>query len=232
MIFPPLALTRRSVTLQSLTRLAGLGLTASLIACSTPGPEVPALSATSAAALQLTASSTPELSSTWWQALGEAQLNALVATALADNPTLLTAQLRVRRMQALSGIAQANGLPQASLGADFTRQRFSANGLYPKPIAGSTRDNDTLQAGVSWSPDLWGQHAAELASAIGQTRAAQADAAVLLIDANEGDLLLGDMTPRDWHPEVPSLAWSPHAVALQAARDDAQADAEYRGAAE
>lgn len=178
MIFPPLALTRRSVTLQSLTRLAGLGLTASLIACSTPGPEVPALSATSAAALQLTASSTPELSSTWWQALGEAQLNALVATALADNPTLLTAQLRVRRMQALSGIAQANGLPQASLGADLTRQRFSANGLYPKPIAGSTRDNDTLQAGVSWSPDLWGQHAAELASAIGQTRAAQADAAV------------------------------------------------------
>jgi NodT family efflux transporter outer membrane factor (OMF) lipoprotein len=162
----------------TLTRFLSLSLTASLMACSTPGPEVAALKATSAAALQLTAQATGTLSPVWWQALDDAPLNALVATALADNPTLLTAQLRVRRMQALSGIAQANGLPQATLGADFTRQRFSANGLYPKPIAGNTLDNDTLQAGVSWSPDLWGQHAAEWASAIGQTRAAQADAAV------------------------------------------------------
>jgi len=161
-----------------LTRLSLLGLTASLMACSTPGPEIAALKATSAAALRLTDAPSPALASTWWQALGDASLNALVASALADNPTLLSAQLRVSRTQALSGIAQANGLPQASLGADFTRQRFSANGLYPKPIAGNTWDNDTLQAGVSGSPDVWGQHAAELASAIGQTRAAQADAAV------------------------------------------------------
>jgi NodT family efflux transporter outer membrane factor (OMF) lipoprotein len=162
----------------TLTRLSLMGLTASLMACSTPGPEVAALKATSAAAMQLSDASTSALSSSWWQALGDAPLNALVTTALSDNPTLLAAQLRVQRMQALSGIAHANGLPQASLGADFTRQRFTANGLYPKPIAGNTWDNDTLQAGVSWSPDLWGQHAAELASAIGQTRAAQADAAV------------------------------------------------------
>jgi len=178
MILSSLALTRRAVTRRSLTRLAGLGLTASLMACSTPGPEVTALRATSAAALQLTNAPTAALSNTWWQALGDGQLNALVATALADNPTLLNALLRVRRMQALSGIAQANGLPQATLGADFTRQRFSKYGLYPPPIAGNTVDNDTLQAGMSWAPDLWGQHAAELASAIGQTRAAQADAAV------------------------------------------------------
>lgn len=163
----------------TLTRFLSLSLTASLMACSTPGPEVAPLKATSAAAQQLTAPSTTTLSPMWWQSLGDASLNALVANALADNPTLLTAQLRVRRMQALSGIAQANGMPQATLGADFTRQRFSANGLYPKPyVAGNTLDNDTLQAGVSWSPDLWGQHAAEWASTIGQTRAAQADAAV------------------------------------------------------
>ena len=161
-----------------LARCFSLGLTASLMACSTPGPDVAALKATSAAALQLPSQSTLLLSPSWWQAFGDDALNALISRALSDNPSLLTAQLRVRRMQALTGVAQANGLPQATLGADFTRQRFSANGLYPKPIAGNTWDNDTLQAGVSWSPDMWGQHAAELASAIGQTRAAQADAAV------------------------------------------------------
>ncbi len=167
-----------TLTRQTLRGSFSLGLTALLMACSTPGPEVAALTTTSAAALQLTGPTTPALSPAWWQDWGDAPLNALVARALADNPTLLTAQLRVRRMQALSGIAQANGLPQAGLGADFTRQRFSANGLYPKPIAGNTWDNDTLQASVSWAPDVWGQHAAELASAIGQTRAAQADAAM------------------------------------------------------
>lgn len=159
-------------------RWLGGCLSVSLMACSTPGPEAPAQPATSAAALLMSQATTPALSPTWWQALGDAQLNALVSTALADNPSQLTAQLRVRRMQALNGWAQANGLPQASLGGDFTRQRFSANGLYPKPIAGNTWDNDTLQAGLSWSPDVWGQHAAELAASIGQTRAAQADAAM------------------------------------------------------
>ena len=153
--------------------LLSLGLTA----CSTPGPEVIALKTTSASALQLPAISTTELTANWWESLGDLPLNNLIATALQSNPSLATAQLRVRRMQALTGLAQAAGLPQAQLGADFTRQRYSANGLYPKPIAGNTLDNDNVQGTVSWSPDLWGQHAAELASALGQTRASQADAA-------------------------------------------------------
>ena len=84
----------------TMTHFLSLSLTASLMACSTPGPEVASLKTTSAAALQLTAPSTTALSPIWWQALGDAPLNALVATALADNPTLLTAQMRVRRMQA------------------------------------------------------------------------------------------------------------------------------------
>lgn len=163
---------------QLAARWLAAGLSASLVACSTPGPEAPALKATPLATLPSASASQTSLSPTWWQALGDAQLNQLVSAALADNPNLITAQLRVRRMQALSGMAQAHSLPQASLGADLSRQRFSANGLYPKPIAGNTSDNDTLQAGVSWLPDLWGQYAAELASAIGQTRAAQADAAL------------------------------------------------------
>jgi NodT family efflux transporter outer membrane factor (OMF) lipoprotein len=156
----------------------GLFLAFSLAGCSSPGPNADALKTTSALTLQLPATSTTELPSTWWESLGDPQLNHLIAVALQSNPSLATAQLRVRRMQALAGLAQAAGLPQANVGADFTRQRFSANGLFPKPIAGNTWDNDILQGTVSWSPDLWGQHAAELASALGQSQASQADAAV------------------------------------------------------
>ena len=167
-----------ALTRPSLARLLALGCTASLMACSAPGPDIAALKTTPVAAQQWTASSTTELAPTWWQALGDAPMNALISTALADNPTLQAAQLRVRRMQALTGQVQASSLPQVGVGADFTRQRFTAHGLYPKPIAGNTWDNDTVQANASWSLDVWGQHAAELASALGQTRAAQADAAL------------------------------------------------------
>jgi NodT family efflux transporter outer membrane factor (OMF) lipoprotein len=158
-------------------RFAGVCLTLNLVACSTPGTDVSALKATSAQALQLASHHSTTVSPRWWMALGDVELNRLVDTALQGSPTLATAQLRVQRMQALAGLAQAASRPQATLGADFTRQRFSANGLYPKPIAGNTWDNDTLQAGVSWSPDLWGQHAAEWASALGQLRATQAETA-------------------------------------------------------
>ena len=149
-----------------------------LTACSSPSPNATYLKTTSISTLELPDISTTQLTVTWWESLGDPQLNNLITVALKGNPSLATAQLRVRRMQALSGLAEAAGLPQANVGLDFTRQRYSANGLFPKPIAGNTWDNDTLQGAVSWSPDLWGQHAAELTSALGQARASQADAAV------------------------------------------------------
>ncbi|PUE11081.1 hypothetical protein B9Z51_01780 [Limnohabitans sp. T6-5] len=115
----------------------------------------------------LPAVSTSRVTDDWWQSWNDPQLNALMRQSLQDNPSLVDAQARVQRMQALSGVVDAASLPQGTLGADFSRQRYSANGLFPKPIAGNVRDNDSVQLGLGWSPDLWGQHAAELASAIG-----------------------------------------------------------------
>jgi len=156
----------------------GILLSLTLTACSSPSGNVTALKSTSASTLELPDIRTTQLSITWWESLADPQLNNLIIVALKGNPSQATAQLRIRRMQALAGLAQAAGMPQANVGLDLTRQRFSANGLFPKPIAGNTWDNDTVQGAVSWSPDFWGQYAAELASALGQARASQADAAV------------------------------------------------------
>ena len=156
----------------------GTLLSLSLVACSSPNSNVQALKTTSAATLELPDIRTTQLTLTWWESLGDLQLNNLITVALKDNPSLATVQLRFRRIEALAGLAQAAGLPQANVGVELTRQRFSANGLFPKPIAGNTWDNDTVQGAVSWSHDLWGQYAAELASALGQARASQAESAV------------------------------------------------------
>lgn len=164
---PPI-LRSTAWTLATLTLLA---------ACSSPAsrPPVPRWSAEQ---LGLHASASTEMAADWWTTWGDARLQQLVQQALQDHPNMQQAQARVRRMQALAGMADAASAPQATLGADFSRQRYSANGLFPAPIAGRTWSNDTLQVSLGWSPDLWGERSAALAAAVGQARAAEAEAAM------------------------------------------------------
>ena len=147
-----------------------------LCACASPTP--PSEPRWSPQALGLGAQAGADIAADWWTRWGDARLQALVAQALQDHPNMQQAQARLRRMQALVNAADSATLPQIGLGADFARQRYSANGLFPKPIAGNTWNNDTLQLSMGWSADLWGEQAAALAAAVGQTRASAAEAAM------------------------------------------------------
>jgi len=112
----------------------------------------------------------------WWREFGDAQLDELVNLALRDNPTLKVAQARLARAQAVGEVARSAGLPQVNGSFDATRQRYSENGLYPPPLAGSTKDSGTLQLSASWELDFFGKNQAALDAALGAARAAQADA--------------------------------------------------------
>lgn len=116
------------------------------------------------------------LDSQWWKTFGDEQLNQLVAQALGNNPNLRVAQARVQRVQAGIDNANAASAPQLNVGLDATRQLYTRNGLVPAPIAGSEREIATLQMSGSWELDLFGKNRAALDAAIGQSRAAQADA--------------------------------------------------------
>jgi NodT family efflux transporter outer membrane factor (OMF) lipoprotein len=118
----------------------------------------------------------PETPSFWWRAFGDEQLNGLVDQALANNPGLRAASARLQRMQAASDLTNAAGQPQLNASLDATRQRYSANGLFPPPIAGANLDSATLQANASWELDFFGKNSAALEAALGQVRAAQAEA--------------------------------------------------------
>jgi NodT family efflux transporter outer membrane factor (OMF) lipoprotein len=113
--------------------------------------------------------------SDWWLGFGDAQLNALVATALQNNPGLKVAQARLLRAQAASATVQAADGPQVNAGLDLTRQLYSANNIYPPPIAGSVRDSGSLQVSASWELDFFGKNRAAMDAALGQTRATEAD---------------------------------------------------------
>jgi NodT family efflux transporter outer membrane factor (OMF) lipoprotein len=113
--------------------------------------------------------------SNWWQRFEQPQLNALVDTALQNNPSLKIAQARLAQAQAASdGVGAADG-PQVNGALDLTRQLFTANGIYPPPYGGSVWNNGTLQANASWELDFFGKNQAALDATLGQAKATQAE---------------------------------------------------------
>lgn len=159
------------------TAIAAAALLTLLGGCASPGPQAgqPLAQPVQAAALGATGLSTPWPSEAWWRAWGDARLDALVERALAGQPSLAVATARARQAEAALGVAQAAQQPQVSLSADLTDQRFTANGMIPKPLAGSIYWNNNATLGASWELDLFGRQRAALEAAIGQQRAAQAE---------------------------------------------------------
>lgn len=159
-------------------RMAALALAVALLAgCATPGDRAQATRLDDGQALALAARTEALPAADWWRVLGDAQLDTLIEQALRDQPSLAVARERVRRAQAQADVLLAAHGPQAQLSASLTRQRYSEHGLVPAPIAGDTWSSGELQAALAWSPDLFGAQAAEQAAALGQARAARAEAA-------------------------------------------------------
>ncbi|RZT39377.1 efflux transporter outer membrane subunit [Cupriavidus agavae] len=111
----------------------------------------------------------------WWRDFGDPQLDTLVDTALANQPTLGVAAARVRQAQALTSQAEARLFPQASLNARTTRQRFSENGAVPPPLAGSWKWNSDVVIGLGYELDFWGRNRATFEAALDRARAAEVE---------------------------------------------------------
>ena len=121
------------------------------------------------------APSAPGVASNWWLAIGDPTLTALVERALAEQPTVRIAQARLERAQALRAGAQSAAGPQLNGAVDLTRERFSANGSVPPPLAGSTRTLASAQLSATWELDFFGRNRAAIDAALGGERAARAD---------------------------------------------------------
>ncbi|HEV7913145.1 MAG TPA: TolC family protein, partial [Albitalea sp.] len=166
--------------LTAATMVGAVLATAALVAgcASTDGvtPSSHTLLAPSQAGATPAASATTWPATDWWTAWGDPQLDALVAKALASQPSLQTVQARLVQAQAAVTAAGAVRSPQVSGAVDLSDQRFSKNGAVPPPLAGALRWNNSATINASWELDLFGRQRAGLDAAIGQLRATQADA--------------------------------------------------------
>ena len=160
-----------------------------LAGCASTGQLPPAAQAVQATQLGLSnspANAADFPKDDWWTQFNEPELNRLIAQALADNPGLQETQARLRQAQAATGVAQSALEPSLSAAVNSTRQRFSENDIYPPPLGGGVyTENQALLQG-SYTVDFFGENRDKLQAAIGQARAAQAQAqaARVLLAAN------------------------------------------------
>ncbi len=86
------------------------------------------------------------LKGAWWERFGDAKLNELAQQALASNPTLQVAALRLTQARAQFGVATSQQYPQLGLQARFNRFRSTENRPLTNEAAPnfSTTQNDIL----------------------------------------------------------------------------------------
>jgi NodT family efflux transporter outer membrane factor (OMF) lipoprotein len=113
----------------------------------------------------------------WWHAYGDPQLDSLMTEALAGSPSLQIAEARLRQAQAMARSAAAPGLPNTTVDAETTRQRYPANSIYPPPFAGNWYTDGRVALDFSYDLDFWGHNREVLESARADVLAAVADRA-------------------------------------------------------
>lgn len=112
----------------------------------------------------------------WWRAYGDAQLDAWIASALADNPRLATAAARVRRAESLAGLAESREALQVEGKGAFKRYSWPTDGFYgPGELADRTTWNNNAELGLSYILDFWGRERDASAQALDQAHQAAAE---------------------------------------------------------
>ncbi len=143
-----------------------------------PAPAVPELPAAGPSWLVETA---------WWSAFGDAQLDALIRSALDENKDLRIAALRIDQYNAQLQVAEAATQPQASVWAQRSRDAVSQNRFIPL-VNGAFPVGNTYEIGgtVTWELDFWGRVRRANESALADLMATEEDrrALVLSVVAN------------------------------------------------
>lgn len=111
----------------------------------------------------------------WWKTFNDAQLDALIAQAITDSPTLHIAQARVRLSQAYADSMQAETKPNISADASTIRERFTELQFIPPPWDGNFAWNNKATLSLAYDLDLWGRQESAWHASIDESQAASAE---------------------------------------------------------
>ncbi len=109
----------------------------------------------------------------WLSDLNAPELEALVAEAIQNNPSLEATAARLTQRMAEARIAGAELMPQAGLGLNGARQQI--NNFGPTSTGGLIFENYDLALNLSWEIDLWRRLRDRSSAALAQVEASKAD---------------------------------------------------------
>ncbi len=167
------------------SRFLAFGLAAVLSGCGLMDSEYTRPEMTVPAAYARADAAPRRVADDWWRDFGDADLDRLVARALARNNDLTVSVETVRRARLLAGLAQGDLYPSVSASGAISRTRTLSSPRETGRAAEAT-------LGVDWNPDPW--------NALGRTR----DAAALEAQASYADL---DEAARALAATVADLYW-------------------------
>jgi len=104
----------------------------------------------------------------WWGVFHCAQLDALVAQALRDNPSLTAAQAALRSAREQVRAQRGADYPSVGLSLQPSHQSFAVDLASPTQSGKSVYDLTTTQVSVSYTPDLFGANARAVESLVSQ----------------------------------------------------------------
>ena len=114
----------------------------------------------------------------WWEAFGDAELNALVQQVDLSNQTLRAAEARVRGARATTQATRAGLFPTVAGNANASRSgRGGGSGT------GSVGSNYSIALDAGWEIDLWGRVQRGIEANESTTQASVADLAAARLSA-------------------------------------------------
>jgi len=119
----------------------------------------------------------------WWHFFGDPQLNALVAQALTDNPSMAAAEARIKSAFARGDKAHVPFFPTLDFETDTTRLHQSKNGIFgilaaSDPLYPITYRQQNMSVSLSYEFDFFKKHKNELIAALDQVQVAKAESYV------------------------------------------------------
>jgi NodT family efflux transporter outer membrane factor (OMF) lipoprotein len=166
--------------------LCMLMMAAALLAgCAAPKSAVPTAivveGSWSAKPVAVATASTVAASTPWWRAWNDAQLDALIAQALRDNPEAAVLAARVAQARASQAATRASAMPSVTLGAGAQREGVSRRLRVPAENGApgrAERSQFNLDGPLSYELDWLGRSRLAETAAGAQAQAAGHDAAV------------------------------------------------------
>lgn len=115
----------------------------------------------------------------WWSTYQDSTLDALMRMALAQAPSLATAESRFGNARQLARVTAASSGLRVDAEGSVARRRLSDNGMFPPEFLGyNWYTQADLGLSASYTFDFWHRNSDLAAAAVSEARAAQAERSV------------------------------------------------------